>query len=237
MMMSSIGDVGVGVYEPPSIGDASWPRVSEEVLQRVRSLPGATPTGSDILDDLGLAMVADGLRARHVHGVVAGHVHTIAYLPDRRALSHAELRRSASRLAHHTVFAAARPGDILVIDARGLGGISVLGGMAASAARHAGVSACIVDGGIRDLDEVREIGLSVWSRDVTPRSGKWRLEAIAVNQPVMCGGVHVRAGDVAIADETGICFLPVEVAQQALSRIVEVSEEERELRAQEAKAR
>jgi 4-hydroxy-4-methyl-2-oxoglutarate aldolase len=236
-MLSSIGDAGVGLYEPPSSGDASWPRVSDDVLQRVRALPGATPTGSDILDDLGLAMVADGLRPRNVHGVVAGHVHTIAYLPERRALSNAELRRTTSRLAHHTAFALARPGDILVIDARGLGGISVLGGMAAAAARDAGVSACIVDGGVRDLDEVREIGISLWSRDVTPRSGKWRLEAIAVDQPVMCGGVHIRAGDVAIADETGVCFLPGDVAEQALVRIVEVSEEERELRAREADTR
>jgi 4-hydroxy-4-methyl-2-oxoglutarate aldolase len=175
-------------------------------------------------------MVSDGILPRHVHGVTAGHVLTLAYLPERRAISDPRLRRMPSRLAHHKVFELAQPGDVVVVDARGMDGVSVFGGMAASAARGAGVSGCIVDGGVRDLDEVLETGVSLWSRAVTPRTGKWRLEAMAINQAVLCGGVHVEPGDVAIADQTGICFVPADSAEKTLLRIVEVAEDEGQLR-------
>jgi 4-hydroxy-4-methyl-2-oxoglutarate aldolase len=224
------GDIGVGDYRPAMTMLPTWPRVPEDLLQRIRSLPGAASTASDLLDGLGLAMVTDGILPRNVHGVVAGHVLTASYLPERLALSHPKLRRMPSRLTHHQVFALAKPGDVVVIDARGIEGVSVLGGMAATAARRAGVSACIVDGGVRDLDEIDNTGLSVWSRAITPRTGKWRLEGTAINHPVMCGGVHVQPGDVAIGDETGICFIPLEEALSMLRRLVEVAEEESRLR-------
>jgi regulator of RNase E activity RraA len=229
-VFSIAGDVGVGEYVPPVKVLPSWPRVSEDLLRRIRSLPGAASTASDLLDELGVAMVTDGIFPRHVHGVVAGHVLTLAYLPERRAISDPQLRRTPSRLTHHKVFEMAQPGDVVVIDVRGIAGLSVLGGMAATSARVAGVSGCIVDGGVRDLDEVRETGLSLWSRALTPRTGKWRLEATAINQAVMCGGVHVEPGDIAIADETGICFIPVDDAENTLRRIVEVAEDEQRLR-------
>lgn len=220
------GDVGVGDHVPAASAQPSWPRVSEELLKRIRSLPGAASTASDLLDELGVAMVSDGILPRQVRGVVAGHVLTLGYLPERRAISDPQLRRTPSRLGHHTVFGMAQPGDVVVIDARGIAGLSVLGGIAATAAHRSAVSGCIVDGGVRDLNEVREAGLSLWSRAVTPRTGKWRLEATAINQAVMCGGVQVRPGDVAVADETGICFIPVDNAEHILDRIVEVAEAE-----------
>ena len=172
-------------------------------------------------------MVCDGFVPRQVHGVVAGHVLTLGYLPERRAISDPQLRRTPSRFGHHTVLGLAQPGDVVVIDVRGIAGHSVFGGMAARPRRAPGVRGCIVDGGVRDLNEVREAGVSLWSRAVTPRTGKWRLEATAINQAVMCGGVQVRPGDVAIADETGVCFIPVDNAEILLSRIAEISEQER----------
>lgn len=224
---SVAGDEAVGYYRPPLVADASWPRVSDDLLDHVRALPGAVSTASDILDEFGLDLVAYGLEPRSGSGVVVGHVLTATYLPERRALSHPELRHSPAKFIHHSVFEFARPGDVVVIDARGLGAVSVLGGIAASAARAAEVSACIVDGGVRDIDEIREIGLAVWSRAMTPRTGKWRLEGTAINQPVMCGGVHVEPGDVAVADDTGVCFIPANVAESALRKLVEISERER----------
>ena len=56
---------------------------------------------------------------------------------------------------------------------------------------------------------------------MTPRTSKWRLEATAINRAVMCGGVQVRPGDVVIADETGVCFVPVGDATNVLLRVLE----------------
>jgi hypothetical protein len=50
---SIAGDLGVGDYVPPVTILPAWPRVSEELLQRIRSLPAAASTASDLLDELG----------------------------------------------------------------------------------------------------------------------------------------------------------------------------------------
>jgi 4-hydroxy-4-methyl-2-oxoglutarate aldolase len=224
------GDDGVGVYVPPLLREADFPRVSNDLLDEVRSLSGAATTGSDVLDELGLALAvpSDILRPRVGRGVIVGQALTVAYVPERRALSHPELRRSNSRLAHHSLFARARTGDVVVVDARGTDAISVLGGMAAVRAHDAGVAAFVVDGGVRDLDELEASGLAVWSRSLTPRTGKWRLEASAVNLPVVCGGVQVHPGDVVVADHTGVCFFPVDVAESGLRRLLDVAADERQ---------
>ncbi len=207
---------------------AQFQRLPGGLLQRLRRLQGASPTTSDVLDELGfaLAVPADVLVPRSPEGVVAGQVLSVRYLPERRAFASSEVRHRPSRLAHHSVYALAEPGDVVVIDAHGTSGLSVIGGIAAQAARRAGVSGIVVDGAVRDLVEIRALGLPVWSRSLTPRTGKWRLEAVAINEPVMCGGVQVVPGDLMIGDESGICFIPVEAAEAAVNRILEVADAE-----------
>jgi regulator of RNase E activity RraA len=117
---------------------------------------GTATTGADVLDDTGLALAVpvDALPRRTGEGVTVGQALTVAYVPERRALWHPDIRRSTSRLAHHTLFEMAQSGDIVVVDVRGTQSISVLGGMAAAAARKAGIAGFVVDGGVRDLDEI-----------------------------------------------------------------------------------
>jgi regulator of RNase E activity RraA len=219
------GDDGVGSHRPAVARAADFERLPAPFLENLRQLSAASATASDVLDELGLALAvpADVLQPRHTRGVVAGQVLTVRYLPERRAFPNTELRQAPSRLAHHSVFTMGRPGDVVVIDAHGIAGLSVLGGMAALAASKAGIAGCVVDGAVRDLAEIRAVGLPVWSRSLTPRTGKWRLEAVAINEPVMCGGVQVHAGDLMVADESGICFFPLPVAAQAVARIIEVA--------------
>ncbi len=218
----------------PLINDAGFPRLPESMLETVRALPGAATTASDVLDELALSLAvpAEFVRSRVVRGVVAGHVITAAFAPERRALSHAGIRDEPSALGHDRIFATAQPGDVLVFDARDSGPVSLLGGLAAAAAKKRGLSACLVDGGVRDLNELEEIGFPVWSRAITPRTGRWRIELVQVNYPIVFGGVQVRAGDVALADQTGICFFPNAAAEQGLRRLLEIAAaEQRQLRA------
>jgi 4-hydroxy-4-methyl-2-oxoglutarate aldolase len=223
------GDDGVGDFTPPLVRPPGFPRISADLLAEVRALSGAATTGADVLDELGLALTVpvDALPQRTGHGVTVGQALTVAYVPERRALWHPDIRRSPSRLAHHTLFEMARDGDVVVVDVRGTESISVLGGMAAGAARKAGIAGFVVDGGVRDLDEIASSGLSVWSRWLTPRTGKWRLEASTLNLPVVCGGVQVHPGDVVVADHTGVCFFPVDVAETALRQLLDTVAQER----------
>jgi 4-hydroxy-4-methyl-2-oxoglutarate aldolase len=231
------GDAGVGSLQPRRTQPADFRRLSPAALDRLRKLTGVSATASDVLDELGLALAvpASALPLRTPPRLIVGQALTVRYLPERRAPAHPELRGSPSRMAHHTVFALAQPGDVVVVEGAGVPDVSLLGGMAADSATRAGVAACIVDGGIRDVEQVRSSGLSVWSRSVTPRTGKWRVEAVGINEPIACGKVQVHPGDLVIADETGICFFPLDVAEKAVERLVEVgAEEERVLRSSDA---
>lgn len=102
----------------------------------------------------------------------------------------------------------------------------MLGGLAANTGARIGLSGVIVDGAVRDIDQIAAAGLPVWSRSVTPRSGKSRMEAVSLNAPVQCGGVQVAPGDLAVADATGICFVPIELVREVAARVFEVTAEE-----------
>jgi len=224
------GDVGTGTFQPGDVRPADFKRIPRQRLESLSRLTGLSSTASDVLDELGygLSVSTDilGLRTGPVR--VVGQALTIRYLPERRSTSHPDLRRSQSRLTHHAAFAMAQPGDVAVIEAGGMPAVSVLGGIGAQSAAAAGLAGCIVDGAVRDLEQIQALGLPVWARTLTPRTGKWRVEAMAINAPIACGGVQVHAGDLVVADETGICFVPIEVAEAAIDRILEVTRQEAE---------
>jgi 4-hydroxy-4-methyl-2-oxoglutarate aldolase len=224
------GDAGVGSFEPADLRPADFRRLPSQLLDGLRGLSGLSATASDVLDEFGLSLAipSELIGLRTPPAVVVGQALTVRYLPERRAASHPNLRQSASRLAHHSVFETGRPGDVLVVEVAGLADVSVLGGIAAQKASSLGIAGCVVDGGIRDLEQIRSLSLPVWSRRVTPKTGKWRVEAAAINRPIACGGIQVQPGDLVIADETGVCLIPVEVAEAAIERILQVGRQELE---------
>jgi regulator of RNase E activity RraA len=124
-------------------------------------------------------------------------------------------RRKTSGLAEIEAHNLAEPGDILVI--QGVAGISSMGGVSASVGRRQGEAGAIVDGAVRDIDHSRSIGYPVWSSGVSPITGKWRIETLAVNKPVRIAAVEVKPGDLVIADECGVCFVPYGRAAEVLA--------------------
>jgi regulator of RNase E activity RraA len=205
---------GVGWHLPQSIAEPAFERLDSEVIERLGEHPSAASEVCDVLDQLGLATAVGHNTIGHRIGppTLVGHVLTLAYLPERELAGPPE-----GHLAHHTVASMARPGDVLVVAAMGEPNASILGGQGAGALQAAGVAGAIVDGAIRDLSEIAETGLGVWSRAVSPRSGVRRLEAVAINAAIACGGVQVRAGDLVVADCSGMAFVPL----TALSLVVE----------------
>jgi regulator of RNase E activity RraA len=223
------GDEDTGRYEPADVRAPFARRLDRALLRRLAAVRGLTATASDVLDDLGCPLVVAGdiLQPRLRAGAtIAGQAVTLRYLPERRAVLLPETRLTTSRLAHEVAFEACKPGDVLVIDACGIEGVSTFGGMASSKGAAAGLSGIVVDGGIRDIDQINAVGLPAWSRSITPRTGKWRLEAVAVNAPICCGGEQVQAGDLVLADDSGVCFIPLDVAERAIPEIFAVAERE-----------
>jgi regulator of RNase E activity RraA len=100
--------------------------------------------------------------------------------------------------------------------------------------KQKGIAGAIVDGAIRDIDEIRDLGFPVFSRAVIPRSThspySGRLEPIEVNVPITCGGVLVRPGDLVLADEIGVVVIPQEEAGEVLTRARQQAEKEEKTR-------
>lgn len=172
----------------------------------------ATPDISDILWKLGYDTAVPGTLVSSLKDAyVVGEVTTMLYLPQRRSPQCAE-----NKLNHITGFKAAKPGHVVVMAGDQAGVFSILGGNAAKLAVTYGIAACLIDGGVRDVQEILETGLAVWARGATPKTARYRLELFQINGPVAFCGVQVRAGDVAIADPNGICFVPSEVVDEVI---------------------
>ena len=113
-------------------------------------------------------------------------------------------------------------GDLIVVDASGDTETSVWGGLMAGLCQQKGVVGAVVDGAIRDTDEIRALGFPICTRAVVPRSThspySQRMEPIEVNVSISCGGVLVNPGDIVLADEIGVVVVPREEAREVLAR-------------------
>ncbi|MDP6345394.1 MAG: RraA family protein [Alphaproteobacteria bacterium] len=101
----------------------------------------------------------------------------------------------------------ARPGDVLVVDAGGHTDNAVLGGNMANEALARGMAGLVIDGAIRDVAEIRELGIPTFTRAVTP-AGPHAGQVGEVGAPVSCGGVIVQCGDLVLGDDDGVVVVP-----------------------------
>jgi regulator of RNase E activity RraA len=122
----------------------------------------------------------------------------------------------ANGMAEFEAHNLAEPGDVIVID--GVPGVSNMGGISSQTGKRQGEAGAIVFGGVRDVAHSRRVGYPIWSTEVTPATGKWRIQTVELNGEVTIGGVRVAPGDIVIADDTGVCFVPRDRAEEVLTR-------------------
>ena len=188
----------------------------QEMLERFRSLGDLTGTVSDVLDQLGIvgAVPASVLRPSDPKARIVGRALTVLNRARKESVPQA-MATKKSGLGEINAHRIAKPGDVLVI--QGVPNVSSLGGTSATVGKRQGEIGAIVDGGVRDVDHSRGIGYPIWSSSVTPITGKWRVETVGVNVPVAVAGINVAPGDIVLADECGVCFVPKERANEVLA--------------------
>lgn len=193
------------------------PRPPPGVVDGLLELPGLTELVSDALDELGIeatlpaTAIAPVLAGARVVGPALTLRNAPLALPARELIAKRHVNRQADYEAHNLTL----PGDVLVID--GHIAASNLGGMSASLGRRQGGAGAIVWGAIRDVAHIRSIGYPVWCRCVTPVTGKWRQETVEINGTVTIGGIAVACGDLVVADESGVAFVPRDRAAEVLA--------------------
>ena len=161
-----------------------------------------TSTWSDALDEIGVDGVVRGLTQRSGQRRFAGYAVTVRQSTGPLGTF------EKSEIAVGDFIDAVGPDGVLLLDMGGAE-ISTFGGLAARATVQKGVAAAIIDGGCRDVYEIRESGFWLASRHVTPRTGKRRVRLESIGDSISVGGVSVHQGDLVVGDDTGVVVIPV----------------------------
>jgi 4-hydroxy-4-methyl-2-oxoglutarate aldolase len=159
--------------------------------------------------DLPLARVVPGARA-------AGPARTALCAPGDNTMVHA-------LVAH------ARAGDVLVLTSAEPAPVAFVGDLLATQARAQGVAAMLVDGAVRDFDELAELGLPIWTRFVRAQ-GATKGEVGKLDVPVVIGGVEIRPGDLVVMDGDGAVVVPADRVGDVLSTARERADRETAVR-------
>lgn len=200
------------------IGALELPRLAPALLAAFRALEDLSGVVSDALDELGIAgaVPSSVLQPTDRKARLCGPALTVLNRPLAVPVAKA-VQANVSRLGEIEAHNLAADGDVLVI--QGVEGVSSMGAISASIGRRQGEAGAVVDGAVRDIGHSRGIGYPVWSKGASPVTGKWRIETLAINVPVAICGVPVQPGDLVVADEVGVCFVPFARAGEVLAAV------------------
>ncbi len=180
---------------PPRVNGAA-PRVSPALLERF-----ARAYVPDVSDAVGPLYTLDAA-LRPLYSPmprVVGQALTVKLPPGDNLTVHGALRM-------------VQPGDVLVVDWRGYMGACGTGASSLVVPIQHGLRGVLVDGGWRDVGELRALNLPICGRGIAAYSPpKDRIGEI--NVPVACGGVVVHPGDIVVGDDEGIVVVPLEAAE------------------------
>jgi 4-hydroxy-4-methyl-2-oxoglutarate aldolase len=129
----------------------------------------------------------------------------------------------------HAAVAEAEPGEVLVLTMPEPAPVALMGDLLATQARGRGVAAVLVDGAVRDVEELRELGLPVWARYVRVR-GAEKSVAGTIGEPVEVGGATIHQGDVVVLDADGAVVVERERLDEVLAAARTRAERERDKR-------
>ena len=122
----------------------------------------------------------------------------------------------------------AGPGDVIVIDAGG-SSTAIWGELASWSAHGRQVAGVVIDGAVRDIDAILDLGFPVFSRSVSPNAGEPKGHG-EIGVEVVVGGQVVRPGDWIVGDLSGVVVVPRERAQEVANRALDVLEHENRVR-------
>jgi 4-hydroxy-4-methyl-2-oxoglutarate aldolase len=197
------------------------PRPPQGAVERFLALGDPTGIIADTMDELGIPPGVIG--ASVLRPTIPGKALTLRNILQRiDPLKGA--RDHVNRMAEFEAHNLAQQGDVLVI--QGVANLSNMGGLSAQTGKRQGEVGAIVQGGVRDIAHSRAVGYPVWSTDVTPVTGKWRLETVEINGSIQIGEVRVSPGDLVVADDTGVCFIPRDLVLEVLEAAEEKAKAE-----------
>lgn len=176
---------------------------------------------------VGTAGLSAALRKRGYHDVFVDRVHplapgmrlagparTLRFVPFRPDLF---AERGGGFNPQKQAFDTVAPGEVLVIEARGLADAATLGDVLALRAHHRGAAGVVSDGAVRDAQAVAATGLPVFAQGAHPsvlgrRHVPWETDVV-----ITCGGAAVVPGDFLVGDGDGVLVIPAALLDEVLA--------------------
>jgi len=124
----------------------------------------------------------------------------------------------------------AKKNQVIVIDANG-GTTAIWGELATWSAKLKGIAGVVIDGAVRDIDDIIKIDFPIFSRHKSPNAGDPKGFGEICTE-ITCGGQVVRDGDWIIGDDSGVVVVPQEISQEIANRALDVKEQENRIRAE-----
>jgi 3-hexulose-6-phosphate synthase/6-phospho-3-hexuloisomerase len=221
---ASIIVVGGAITKSPDAKSATADiKKAMETHQKVETEYFKRVTGDDIrkvLLDVSTANISDVMhRARELEGIQA-------VKPDLKAVGKAITVRTYPGDWSKPVLAIdeAQEGDVIVIDAQGKGP-AVWGEQATRSCIQKKLAGVVINGGIRDVAEIRKLGFPAFSKLVMPAAGEPRGWG-EIGVPIKIGDVEVRTGDWIVGDDDGVMVIPQEIAVEMANRAMSWKEKE-----------
>jgi 4-hydroxy-4-methyl-2-oxoglutarate aldolase len=182
----------------------------------------------DALDDLGYRHQAmhERLRPLVPNSSFAGWVRTVSCVD----VSHIPAEPYAKEIeAVDSIL----PGEVVVVSTSYSGQNAPWGELLSTAARARGARGAVVDGLVRDVRKIDQLGFPVFAAGIKPVDSRGRGLVIDYNVPVECGGVVAYPGDLAFADYDGVVIIPNkvvhEVVRMALDKVSRENQSRQEL--------
>lgn len=189
----------------------------DAILDGFRVLP--TAAVSDALQQLGVQGTMEAAISPVVGGKLVGPAATVLEEPAEGA--------GPPTHALEAIDSAAA-GSVIVIGIGGARDVAVWGGLMTAGAAARGVGGAVLDGAVRDVDEIeRDYGMPVYARGTSPKSTVGSYRTVANDVPVDCGGVQVHPGDLVVADRDGVVIVPAALAERTreLAEEIEAGEQ------------
>lgn len=190
-----------------------FPRPSEDTLERLRGVP----TGW-VVDARGRRGAIDHrIRPLFDAGQFVGTALTVTTVARDNLVPYAAIRE-------------ARPGDVLMIATGEYERAAVIGDLLVGMARNSGIAAIVTDGLARDIDGIKDVGIPVYARGLTPNSPEKHGPG-DIGLPISLGGEPVVAGDVVVGDRDGVVVVPLASLDEVLDALKDVEAKERAMEA------
>ncbi|MFC1987444.1 RraA family protein [Chloroflexota bacterium] len=204
-----------------------FPRPDRSIIQQFLDLEDITDTVSNILDTLGVVSMvpASYLSPSMPNRRIVGPAITMRCIPEAKTVTQIILEKRPPWIARPICYLA-EPGDVLVIDQGGRLDMGGYGDMACATAKSCGIVGTINHGAMRDIAGIRKLDYPVWCRGITPTSAGFRVEVAELNGSISLGTVPVRPGDIIMADDSGVCVVPIDAIEFVLEKLKAIAADE-----------